>query len=191
MLSNFTVGGDSLFQSFLLGQPQFKETLADPALEQFRQRVIASYHLGPMLAEETADYIRHRLRLVGWVGDPEIAEDAFALIHRHSGGVPRRINTLCGRLLLYGALEGLHRIDTAAVEAVIADLGNEVTEAASLRAVAAQVGVQVGNGAVPADLEQRLEKLADTVTLHDRTLRQLMETVIGYMAVEAGRSDEP
>ena len=61
MLSNFSVGGQSLFQSFLVGQPQFKEMLADPSLEQFRQRVIASYHLGPMSEEETAEYIRHRL----------------------------------------------------------------------------------------------------------------------------------
>ena len=62
MLSNFSVGGKSLFQSFLVGQPQFKEMLADPSLEQFRQRVIASYRLGPMSADETADYIRHRLQ---------------------------------------------------------------------------------------------------------------------------------
>ena len=95
MLSNFSVGGQSLFQSFLVGQPQFKEMLADPSLEQFRQRVIASYHLGPMSAEETADYIRHRLRLVGWRNDPAIEPEAFELIYRHSGGIPRRINTLC------------------------------------------------------------------------------------------------
>ena len=122
MLSNFTVEGGSLFQSFLVGQPQFKDVLADPALEQFRQRVIASYHLGPLSEEETAEYVRHRLRLVGWNDDPAIDAEAFALIHRHSGGIPRRINTLCSRLLLFGALEGLHAIDAPAVEAVVADL---------------------------------------------------------------------
>src|SRR5262249_27941995 len=59
MLSNFVLDGQSLFQSFLVGQPQFNVLLADPQLEQMRQRVIASYHLEPMSAFETQAYIEH------------------------------------------------------------------------------------------------------------------------------------
>ena len=190
MLSNFSVGGQSLFQSFLVGQPQFKEMLADPSLEQFRQRVIASYHLGPMSAEETADYIRHRLTLVGWRNDPAIEPEAFDLIYRHSGGIPRRINTLCSRLLLYGALEGLHIIDAPAVQDVIADLRTEVTEAPSKPM--AKVNGSAANGHAVghevASLMASIERLTDTVNSHDRALRQLLETALEMLAVNSANS---
>jgi general secretion pathway protein A len=188
MLSNFTAGGESLFQSFLVGQPQFKEMLADPSLEQFRQRVIASYHLGPMSEEETADYIRHRLTLVGWRKDPAIEPEAFDLIYRHSGGIPRRINTLCSRLLLYGALEGLHVIDAAAVQDVIADLRTEVTEAPSKPMAAKSNGHAVNGhagGHEVASLLASIEQLTDTVNSHDRALRQLLETALEMLAVNS------
>jgi general secretion pathway protein A len=193
MLSNFTVGGQALFQSFLVGQPQFKEMLADPSLEQFRQRVIASYHLGPMSAEETADYIRHRLTLVGWRNDPAIEPEAFDLIYRHSGGIPRRINTLCSRLLLYGALEGLHIIDAPAVQDVIADLRTEVTEAPS-KPLAAKMNGHAANGHAVnghevASLMASIEQLTDTVNSHDRALRQLLETALEMLAVNSATTN--
>ncbi len=169
--------------------------LADPSLEQFRQRVIASYHLGPMSAEETADYIRHRLTLVGWRNDPAIEPEAFDLIYRHSGGIPRRINTLCSRLLLYGALEGLHIIDAPAVQDVIADLRTEVTEAPS-KPMAAKVNGHAVNGHRAghvdghevASLMASIEQLTDTVNSHDRALRQLLETALEMLAVNSAAS---
>jgi hypothetical protein len=189
MLSNFSAGGQSLFQSFLVGQPQFKEMLADPSLEQFRQRVIASYHLGPMSDEETAEYIRHRLRLVGWRNDPAIEPEAFELIYRHSGGIPRRINTLCSRLLLYGALEGLHVIDAPAVQDVIADLRTEITETPSKvmadKANGHAVNGSAMNGHEIATLMASIEQLTNTVNSHDRALRQLLETALEMLAVNS------
>ena len=68
MLSNFQVGGRALIQTVLLGQPEFRDKLAGPGLEQLRQRVIATHHLEPMGADEVEAYIRHRLdpgRLAG------------------------------------------------------------------------------------------------------------------------------
>jgi putative secretion ATPase (PEP-CTERM system associated) len=199
MLSNFSAGGQSLFQSFLVGQPQFKEMLADPSLEQFRQRVIASYHLGPMSDEETAEYIRHRLRLVGWRNDPAIEPEAFELIYRHSGGIPRRINTLCSRLLLYGALEGLHVIDAPAVQDVIADLRTEITETPSKVMTDKANGYGV-NGSAPngsslngqeiATLMASIEQLTNTVNSHDRALRQLLETALEMLAVNSSPAVE-
>lgn len=126
MLSNFQEGEKSLLQSFLLGQPEFRDTLQSPQMQQLRQRVIASYHLGPMDREETMGYILHRLRTVGWQGNPSFTEDAFDAIHAFSGGVPRRINTLCDRLLLFGFLEERNQFDAKAVHEVIADLRQEV-----------------------------------------------------------------
>lgn len=106
MLSNFQYGNHALLQSFLVGQPEFREMLQSPHMQQLRQRVIASCHIGPMDAEETRGYIEHRLKCAGWKDNPHFGEDAHAAIFEASGGVPRRINLLCDRLLLFGFMGG-------------------------------------------------------------------------------------
>ncbi len=69
MLSNYQVGSRPLVQIFLLGHPEFRERLRHaPELEQLRQRVIATHHLGPLSAEEIKPYILHRLNHVGYAG---------------------------------------------------------------------------------------------------------------------------
>jgi general secretion pathway protein A len=105
MLSNITVDGMASVQTILLGQPQFRPILASRDAEQLRQRVLASFHLGPLPETETQLYIEHRLKMVGWEGNPAWEPGAFAAIQRHTGGTPRRINTLCSRLLQFGALD--------------------------------------------------------------------------------------
>lgn len=125
MLSNFQLGEHPLLQIYLVGQPQFRRTLADPELEQLRQRVIASHHLDPLDASQTREYIEHRLHMVGWQGDPGITDQAFAVIYQKTDGVPRRINLLCERLLLFGSLEDKHDIDREIVEEVARDLVQE------------------------------------------------------------------
>lgn len=125
MLSNFQTNDASLLQTFLLGQPEFRKTLLNGDMQQLVQRVIASYHLGPLDSEETRAYIDHRLHTVGWHGDPAITAEAYAAIHAHSGGIPRRINTLCDRLFLMGYLEELHAFDAPEVASVIADIQQE------------------------------------------------------------------
>jgi general secretion pathway protein A len=123
MLSNFQLGGHSLLQIFLLGQPEFRTTLfQSPSLEQLRQRVIATHHLDPMEPEEVEPYILHRLGKVGWQGNPSFAPDAFALLYDHSDGVPRRLNVLVSRVLLYGAVEQLTRITASHVRLVVAEM---------------------------------------------------------------------
>jgi putative secretion ATPase (PEP-CTERM system associated) len=126
MLSNFTYRGRSLLQSFLLGQREFRQTMRSEGFEQLRQRVIAAYHLKPLDADETRSYVRHRLSLVGWTGkNPRIDDDVLERIYEFSAGVPRRVNTLCDRLLLYGYLEELKAIDVAAFDAVASDIVEE------------------------------------------------------------------
>lgn len=125
MLTNFQADDAGLLQVCLVGQPQFRETLASKELEQLRQRVITTYHLEALSEAETRDYIEHRLRTVGWSDDPSISDDAFAAIHLETGGVPRRINMLCNRILLYGFLEDTHRIDGALVADVVKELSRE------------------------------------------------------------------
>jgi putative secretion ATPase (PEP-CTERM system associated) len=125
MLSNFQLEDHALLQSFLVGQPEFRDMMQGSEMQQLRQRVIASYHLGPLDSEETRAYIEHRLTHVGWDGDPIFAPAAFTTIYGHSGGIPRRINTLCDRLLLAAFLAERHSIDEADVRAVIDELNDE------------------------------------------------------------------
>jgi general secretion pathway protein A len=123
MLSNFQVGGRALLQTVLLGQPEFRDKLAGPGLEQLRQRVIATHHLDAMGADEVESYIRHRLTRVDWQGNPDFDAAAFEAIHLYSGGIPRRVNQLAHRLLLNAAVEGAGIVTADAVHAVAADMG--------------------------------------------------------------------
>jgi putative secretion ATPase (PEP-CTERM system associated) len=125
MLSNFQTDEKSLLQTFLLGQPEFRTTLHSAGMQQLRQRVTASYHLGPMDADETRSYIEHRLHTVGWRNDPTFSDNAYAAIHEYSGGIPRKVNALCDRLLLMGYLEELHSLKEKDVEEVVSDIQSE------------------------------------------------------------------
>jgi putative secretion ATPase (PEP-CTERM system associated) len=127
MLSNFQTTDKSLLQTFLLGQPEFRRTLHSEDMQQLRQRVIATYHLGPMDAPETQQYIEHRLHTAGWKGDPILTPEAYAAIHEFTGGIPRKINTLCDRLFLMGYLEELHQLGEEEVNEVIKDIQEEFT----------------------------------------------------------------
>lgn len=122
MLSNFEMNGRSLFQSFLLGQEEFRDLLQLDSMDQVRQRVTATYHLRPLDKKETKGYILHRLATAGWKDDPKLNEDIFGAIYAYTDGVARKINSLCDRLMLYGFLEEMHAIDIKAVKAVIAEL---------------------------------------------------------------------
>ncbi|MFZ6843189.1 XrtA/PEP-CTERM system-associated ATPase [Undibacterium sp. RuTC16W] len=125
MLSNFQTADKSLLQTFLLGQPEFRRTLLSEDMQQLLQRVIASYHLGPLDLIDTRSYIEHRLHTVGWKDDPVINTEAFAAIFAYTNGIPRKINALCDRLFLMGYLEELHHFGEIEVNQVIADIKQE------------------------------------------------------------------
>ena len=123
MLSNFQLGEHSLLQIFLLGQPEFRSTMAHaPETEQLRQRVIANHHLDAMLPEEVEPYIIHRLSLVGWREDPALTPDVYPAIWDATGGIPRKVNMLVSRLLLHGAVEEAHELTATDVDAVVEEL---------------------------------------------------------------------
>lgn len=139
MLSNFQLEDHALLQSFLVGQPEFRDIMQRGEMQQLRQRVIASYHLGPLDSQETRGYIEHRLQHVGWRDDPAFEDGAFSAIYGFTGGIPRRINTLCDRLLLGAFLSERHSISEADVREVIDELQEEF--AAGSRPVATAVDV--------------------------------------------------
>jgi len=134
MLSNFQIGERALLQSFLIGQPELRQMMQGPDMQQVRQRVIASYHLGPLDREETQSYIEHRLKFVGWTGDPKIDDEAYDAIFAFTAGIPRRINLVCNRLMLAGFLNEMHVLTAENVEGVVKELKEELgvvnTEAA-------------------------------------------------------------
>jgi putative secretion ATPase (PEP-CTERM system associated) len=126
MLSNFQLGAHPLLQTLLLGQPEFKQVLAnEPSLEQLRQRVIAAHHLEAMGPSEIEPYIVHRLQCVGWGGNPAFDQRVFAELHEATGGIPRRVNQLMSRLLLLGAVEQRSRIDSAMLSSVRKEMEGE------------------------------------------------------------------
>jgi type II secretory pathway predicted ATPase ExeA len=118
MLSNFGTGGGASLQTCLIGQPQFLQTIQSSRVEQLRQRINTSYHLGVLKESEVGEYIQHRLRVASWSGDPSFDDDAFPTVHAYAGGVPRRINLLCSRLLLRSYLNETHRISRLDVREV-------------------------------------------------------------------------
>lgn len=122
MLSNFQLGGRALVQILLLGQPEFRERLAGPGLEQLRQRVIATHHLDAMERDEVEAYVRHRLSMCGWQGRPEFAPAAWDALYQCTGGLPRKLNQLMNRLLLHAAVENLDVVGREAIDAVADDL---------------------------------------------------------------------
>ncbi len=181
MLSNFQAGGQSLLQIVLLGQPEFRDKLKKAeSLEQLRQRVIATHHLDPMQADEVGPYLEHRLALVGWTGNPRFTAEACAALYAHSGGVPRTINTLAGRLLLHGAIEDLAVLDAADVETVAADLGRDAAAPAAVAAGIAPDHALLGRIAA---LEARVEE-------QDAALRRVLTLLIDW-AEDDGNPQRP
>jgi putative secretion ATPase (PEP-CTERM system associated) len=105
MLSNLETEKSKLIQIALVGQPNLRDILARPELQQLHQRVTVSYHLQALDAVETAAYINHRLRRAA-VGAPlEFSRDVTDLIHLHSQGIPRKVNVIADAVLLFGYAE--------------------------------------------------------------------------------------
>lgn len=126
MLSNFQNGQDALLQTFLVGQPEFREILQSPGMLQLRQRVIATCHLGPLDAEETHEYILHRLKCAGSTDRPTFDAEIFDKVYQFTAGIPRRINTLMDRVLLQGFLADKSHIDNELVNEIIQEVKSEM-----------------------------------------------------------------
>jgi general secretion pathway protein A len=180
MLSNIVFDRTMALQSFLLGQPQFRAILGSARLEQLRQRVAAAYHLGPLSEPECRAYVEHRLRRADWTGDPHFDEDCFPLIYRHTAGVPRQINTLCSRLLLFGFLEKLHELTASSVEKVAGDLREEIAIVTAPSAPAGASAGPVGGNETITQISQRLDVLEDSVHKQGLVIKRALEIAARY-----------
>jgi putative secretion ATPase (PEP-CTERM system associated) len=122
MLSNLETEKSKLIQIVLVGQPDLRDTLETPSLEQLRQRVTVRYHIEPLDVVETAHYINHRLKRAAIGAPMEFTRDVSAAVHARSGGVPRLINVICDAVLLCGYAEEQRLIDLSLVHTAVEEL---------------------------------------------------------------------
>ena len=193
MLSNFQLGAHPLLQTLLLGQPEFRAMIQDhPQLEQLRQRVIAAHHLEAMELGEVQPYIEHRLKCVGWEGNPKFDQRVFTELFEASGGVPRRINPICNRLMMLGAVDQRSRIDGAMLSQVLEELELDGTmplarsaakAEAAQQAQAAQTAPQPLPAPVPVDAVA-LAQLQAMLAERDAQIAELQQAVIELANVQ-------
>ena len=175
MLSNFQVGGKPLLQSFLLGQEELQPILRAPNMEQFRQRIVASCHLAPLTDVESQAYIEYRMQHAGWDGRALFSDGAYRRIFTFTHGIPRKINTLMDRILLFGFIEELESLDEEAIEKVIKEVSEEMflseTKAETQTQPKGTVDAELEDGNIK-DVEYYKSMITELVDALDNTISQ-------------------
>ncbi len=151
LLTNLETNERKLLQIILIGQPELREMLARPELEQLAQRVIARCHLDALTPRETAQYIQHRLAVAGLSGALPFDGPSLQRIHALARGVPRRINLLCDRALLGAYASGKPAVNLDIVDKAAAEVSGEMPPRArppGLRTPRARLVLALGLGAI-------------------------------------------
>jgi putative secretion ATPase (PEP-CTERM system associated) len=166
MLSNLETEKSKLVQIIMVGQPELREKLRMPKLEQLRQRITVSYHLLPLDADETARYINHRLKRAAVGAALEFPPEVTELIHERSRGVPRIINVIADATLLFAYGLDRRTIDRAIAEEALAEL-----DATGVLASYHSEGVQAAEASSVsiAEAEEAMQQ-ADAVRQRERVL---------------------
>ena len=121
-------------------------------------------------------------------GDPQFTEDCFPVVYQHTGGVPRQINTLCSRLLLFGFMEELHTLPATAVETVANDLRREMAVVTLDHASEAWRTEPNGRSEAISELIKRVSALEQSISRHERAIKQAIEIAAAHSHI--GRSSE-
>lgn len=116
----------NVLQCVLVGQPELSMRVEQAARQRAGLPALAAFHLGQLEGGEVRSYVEHRLGVAGWRNNPRFDLAAFEAIHRASDGLPRRINSLCNRLLLGACLAGRQRSTRGNVEETAAELRDEL-----------------------------------------------------------------
>ena len=190
MLSNFQYGDKALLQSFLVGQPELRTLMRSASMEQFRQRIIASYHLGPLDETETRGYIEHRLQHVEWQGNPDFDASAIHEIFVSTGGIPRRINAICNRLMLAGFLAGHRRFTEAEVKHVVSEFTGEIGPRAIAAPSPEAAPVKRATKSDLASAVRRLLKLTDRIENLEQDVQELLGMIRALVDPERGRPED-
>ena len=128
LLSNLETEKRKLLQIVLFGQKELQEKLRLPELRQFDQRITVRARILPLDPAETSRYIQHRMSVAGAAGSVLLSPSAERMLHRRSGGVPRRINQLCDRALIAAFLRNAARVERKDVARAAASLFDESGE---------------------------------------------------------------
>jgi putative secretion ATPase (PEP-CTERM system associated) len=164
MLSNFETEKSKLIQIALIGQPSLRAMLNRPEFEQLRQRVTVSYHLRALDAPDTAAYVNHRLRCAA-IGAPlEFPHDVTDLIHRHGGGIPRKINVIADAVLLFGYAEDC--------KVITADLTQEVLQELEATGVIGPLPAVEGTRPMPSTMTPSTVSTTGATTEADLAARE-------------------
>jgi general secretion pathway protein A len=121
LLTNLETNTRKLLQIILIGQPELRELLGRNELRQLAQRITGRYHLNPLTHDETAAYVRHRLRVAGATSDI-FSPSALSEVYRLAVGVPRVINVVCDRALLGAYSMDRHRVTASLVRYAAAEV---------------------------------------------------------------------
>ncbi len=168
MLSNLETEKSKLIQIVMIGQPELREKLALPQLRQLRQRITVSYHLSPLDAEETANYINHRLKRAAVGAALEFPRDVTNLMHARSRGVPRIINVIADATLLFAY--GVDRRDID--ESITREALDELDATGVLASYEAEASEQAAATSVSVAETQEALRMADEVRRREQSLAQ-------------------
>jgi general secretion pathway protein A len=111
LLTNLETNQRKLLQIVLIGQPELRRLLVQPQLRQLNQRITVRYHLAPLLKEEIATYVNHRLRVAGLIRGQLFSKKPLTELYRLTGGIPRLINVICDRALIGAFVQGKEFVD--------------------------------------------------------------------------------
>ncbi len=168
ILTDFVVDGVLPFQVFLVGQEELTKTLCSPDMDQFRQRTVATFQLKALTEEETKVYILFRLKKAGWNNKPEFDDNVFQEIYDFVQGIPRKINTFCDRLLLYGYLEELELITLKDVEKVV----NEVVEESPSVSEKTPDALNLSKSSMDSSAENRISNLENNLAILENIINK-------------------
>lgn len=163
LLSNLQTETQPLLQIILAGQPELREIIKSPGLEQLAQRVAINYHLAPLSRDELTEYVEYRLEKAGLREGELFTESALDILHGHTGGVPRAVNVLCNAALVYGFADSLEVITGEVVEQVIQDNIGIETHASSQRPLVSPSLQEVASGEVAEQYQKRIAHLESVV----------------------------
>ena len=127
LLSNLETDKEKLIQIILVGQPELKKRLANPALTQLRQRIAVRYHISPLEKTEVKDYIYHRLQIAGCKKNILFTDHAIEQMYSYTFGTPRLINIICDKILLDGYVSGTTTFTEDIVTKAIDEVEGKIT----------------------------------------------------------------
>ena len=180
LLSGIETSKEKVLRIILAGQPELKETLETPGLKQLVQRVRLRFHLGALDERDTRAYVEHRLAVAQCEQPDLFSDDAYPVIYRYSGGVPRLINTICDSALLVAFADEKTRISGDDIEATAEELGWQIHEDTTGKHLALP---HLFNRKSPRNYVTRIE-------IYDRQMERVAEHFFEPGRVIIGRSPD-